>query len=359
MSGGGAALGGMASGIGGAVAAKKQASSLEAMSKKQMKQERAMYEQSGAERERYSQMVAAETEIAREQLRSAETARGTIMSKMGAAGTYGPSAGAPSTKGPIGLSLLGPTGLQSVRKGGAMNLTGNRVTKSGQVRGGQFAVGEKAAWEGKKNWDVSGIVDDADTTAAAAMGTSGFRQASQMVAESEQLLNREGPLWNEMQNSVVGGIYENAASAGREAAQILAREAARGGDARSRAIQGAQRMRAQENVNQERTTALWQSKLAMEQWVRDNAKTATNYATAWADNQSGVRNVYTSALTNLRTMWSRTMPAALMTAENNSAQISSEGTRIANETMRSANYSKNVAQTQAITGIFSSAVGGS
>jgi hypothetical protein len=189
------------------------------------------------------------------------------------------------------------------------------------------------------------------------MGTSGFRQASQMVAESEQLLNREGPLWNEMQNSVVGGIYENAASAGREAAQMLAREAARGGTARSNAVAGAQRMRVQEGINRERTTSLWQSKLAMEQWVRDNAKAASNYATAWADSQSGIRGAYTSALTNLRTMWSQTMPAALMAAENNSANIAADGMRVANETMMKANYAKNVSQTQAITGIFSSMAG--
>jgi hypothetical protein len=364
MSGGGGggggmmgAVPGMIEGAGGAIAAKKQAKSQKKMAEAQQREARAMYEQSAAEREKYSQMAQAEGEIARDQLRSAEGARGILMGAMGAPGTYGPGATAATTKGPVGMSLLGPTGLTSMRKGGAYDPSTGRVTKSGTVRADPLHP-YGATWKGKKHWEVTGNVADAQQTADAAMGTSGFRQVSQMVAESEQLLNREGPLWNEMQNSVVGGIYEGAAVAGRETAQALAREAARGGTNKSRAIAAAGRMRSQENINRDRTNQLWQSKMQMETWVRDNAKNVQNFAAGWAGNQAGIRDQFTTTMANLRTMWSTTMPAALMAAEGISSKINAEQMSESYKLLEKSSYNKNVAQTQAITSIFSSAAGG-
>jgi len=355
--GAGGAMGGIIGGIGGSIAAKKQAKSQKKIAEAKMRDARSMYEQSAAEREKTSQMVQAETGIARDQLRSAETARGIVMGQMGAPGTYGPGAGEPKTKGPMGMSLLGPRGIENMRKGGAYDPSAGRVTKSGTVRADP--VHERgASWKGKKHWEVTGQVDDAQQTADRAMGTSGFRQTSQMVAESEQLLNREGPLWNEMQNSVVGGIYEGAATANREGAQLLAREAARGGSHRSQAIAGAQRMRAQADTNRARTNQLWQAKQAMETWVRDNARTAIDYSQAWAGNQAGIRDQFTGTLASLRTMWSQTMPEILAVAEGKSAQIQATQMEGAYKTLEKSAYNKNVAQTKAITSIFSSAAGG-
>jgi len=360
--GGGGMMGavpGMIEGIGGAIASKKQAKAQKKMAEAQMRDARSMYEQSAAEREKTSQMVQAEAGIARDQLRSAEDARGILMGAMGAPGTYGPGAGEPTTKGPMGMSLLGPRGLDTMRGAGAYDPSAGKVTKSGTIRGDEFAVHQYGpSWKGKKHWEVTGQVDDATQTAQKAMGTSGFRQTSQLVAESEQLLNREGPLWNELQNSVVGGIFEGAATANREGAQELARMAARGGSQRSQAIAGAQRMRAQGKVNQERTSMLWTSSMEIEKWTRANVQDTQNFAQNWAGNQAGIRDTFTSALTNLRTMWSETMPEILTVAQGNSAALNANQMSQAYTMLEKSAYSKNVAQTQAITGIFSEAAGG-
>jgi len=196
----------------------------------------------------------------------------------------------------------------------------------GSGKGMQGESKSGATWQGPgKKWEVEGMVMDPDQMAAQIKSTSGFRQVSRLVAESEQMLNRRGRLWEEMNNSVVGGIYESSSAFQKQAMEELSREVARGGSARNRAMATAQKFQVQEGINRQRSSALWQSKLGMEQWVRANAASVQNFAMAWTQNQSGIRDSFTANLTNLSTFWTQTMAPQLVSASVSSQTATQQG----------------------------------
>lgn len=150
----------------------------------------------------------------------------------------------------------------------------------------------------KKVGIVSGAVPvgktniDADALAKRVLGSTEGRIAGRMTAEAEQMLKREGPLWDEMQKSVVGPIIEGSAALMRESSEQLRREFAKGGAARNRARQGMEAFRRQESINQKRQTELWNSSMALNQWARDNARTQLDFNANWASNQAGIRETF-------------------------------------------------------------------
>jgi S-adenosylhomocysteine hydrolase len=77
----------------------------------------------------------------------------------------------------------------------------------------------------------------------------------------------------------------------------------------------AQAMRMQEDINRQRSGQLWQSKLQLESYIKDNAMNVQNMSAAWVNNHAGIRDSYTSALTNMQTFWSKVMPANLVSAQ--------------------------------------------
>jgi len=126
--------------------------------------------------------------------------------------------------------------------------------------------------------------------------SSMFRQVSLMTAESEQLLNRTGPLYDEMMKSTQLPIIEGAAAAARENTENLRQAMARGGAARTAAFAAVQKIRAQNQINVQKGQALAQAHLNLDMWARDNAKNVINFATNWAQNQAGIRESYQKAM---------------------------------------------------------------
>ncbi len=126
--------------------------------------------------------------------------------------------------------------------------------------------------------------------------SSEFRQVSQMMAESEQMLNRTGPLYDEMIKSTQLPIIEGAAAAARENTENIRQAMARGGAARTAAFAAVQKIRAQDQINMQKGQALAQAHMNLDMWARDNAKNVINFATNWAQNQAGIRESYQKAM---------------------------------------------------------------
>ena len=257
-----------------------------------------------------SAQVGAEAEFARENLRASEQARLGVTSMLGAPGTYGPAPGGED----FGLGM--PAGLSGIAAPGAFpgGIWGEEVTKKGLIKGGKYSK-KTGRLKGSVPWEVKGRVLDPEALAGGIMAQPQFGAVSAMVAEANQLMNREGPLWNELNNSIVGSVYEGAASMQRQQMEEISRMMARGGNAKAMGQTMAQRFKVQEDVNRMRTTQLWQSRMALDQWRTQAVQSNLSFANAWVDNQAGIRDTYQAALANTRTFWSSTIPAAAMGAQ--------------------------------------------
>lgn len=115
-----------------------------------------------------------------------------------------------------------------------------------------------------------GILDPA-AYANAISQTASFRIQSQRVAESEQLLNQEGPAWDMLHNSVLGVINEGSALQLRETMRKLKNQYAKGGTARRTAMYEANELAAGERAMRTRVQETWQANLALYDSIRQNA----------------------------------------------------------------------------------------
>ncbi len=145
---------------------------------------------------------------------------------------------------------------------------------------------------------------------------SQFRQVSYMMAESEQLLHRTGPLYDEMIRSTQLPIIEGAAAAARENTQNIRMAMQRGGAPRTAAFAAVQKIRSQEQINTAKGQALAEAHMNLDRWARDNAKNVINFATNWAQNQAGIRESYQSAMDHASDLMSESaLPFMFATAQ--------------------------------------------
>jgi hypothetical protein len=112
---------------------------------------------------------------------------------------------------------------------------------------------------------------DPESYANAIADTAQFRIQSQRVRESEQLLNREGPAWDMLENSVLGTINEGSALQLRDTVRKLKNQYAKGGTARRAAMYEVQELAAGERAMRTRVQETWQANLALFDSVRQNA----------------------------------------------------------------------------------------
>ena len=260
--------------------------------------------------------AAQQPEEIRERRTAAESGLGALTSALGEAGSYDlpdPNAPAPAPSAPV----TGPTGLLSkdgykfadlkavkkydklIAKGYSPEeakdqLGSNKAFEEDGIFGSQkTAVGVKGT--GGKGGTRTTVLDT-DAMLEQQKGSSMFRQVSRMVAESEQMLARSGPLWDEMVRNTQLPIIEGAAAMGRENAENIRRAMQKGGAARRDAFAAVQKIRAQDQRNMQTGQALADAHLKMDKWARDNAKDVINFATGWAQNQAGIRESYHSAM---------------------------------------------------------------
>ncbi len=336
------AIGGVASAVGGGIAAAKMAKALKKIARMQIASTERLAEASAGEREQYSQMSQGYQNIASQNLLASEEAKSMLMSALGTPGTYGGR----DTGGAITLGNLTPMGLDGVAGGGGGSslLSSGRLIESGTVDRDDVAIGggsKGSKWTGKRSWEVSGLGLDAQKMADAAKNTAGFRAVSGMVAEAEQLQNREGKLWNQLNNSIVGGIYESSAAMHKQQMEQIAKNMAQGGSARRMGLQMAQVMQVQEGINRSRTSSLWQAKAGLEQYRADRVTEVTNFSQDWVNNQAGIQDAFVANLNQIQMHWAKTLPPTLISASLGAQNMAQQGILDASQGMMTALQTKN------------------
>jgi len=218
---------------------------------------------------------------------AAEQARQNVFTSLGAPGTYG----TPGTPGAPDAAMASPTGdiYQT-------DTTGKSPIALSQFSRGGGYTKEFADWESR-----AGILDP-EKYGADVRKSAQFRIQSMRTAEAEQLLNREGKMWDELNNSVYGVISEGAATQWREDLRTIKNNAAKGGTARRTALKEAQQMQAQEKSNQAKVQQTWQANLALFDVVRKNADAVQQSNQAFMDNLPGIRSAYQQTMSNLANM---------------------------------------------------------
>jgi len=229
---------------------------------------------------------------------AAETSRQRVFGMLGAPGTY---------------DLPGTGGSQAYQAPTGDIYQSDTTTKSplaaSQFKGGGYTK-EFGDWESR-----AGILDP-EKFAEDTSKSASFRIQSRRTAEAEQLLAQEGPMWDQLSNSVYGVINEGAATQLREDVRALKTNAAKGGTARRTALAEAQQMQAQESANQMRVQQTWKANLALFDVVRQNADNVQKGNYSFIDNLPGIQAAYQSTMSSLANMLSsNALPMALEAKE--------------------------------------------
>jgi hypothetical protein len=203
-------------------------------------------------------MEAADRERAR--AIAAEQAKMAVWGLLGSPGSFGPGAGSSFTQHTNVNNVDDPTSL--------FDTSGTGLSQPNQALKG---MGPNDPNKGNLLGVArEGILDPA-AYANAISGSASFRIQSQRVAESEQLLNQEGPAWDMLSNSVLGVINEGSALQLRDTMRKLKNQYAKGGSARRTAMFEANELIAGERAMRTRVQETWQANLALYDSVRQNA----------------------------------------------------------------------------------------
>ena len=211
-----------------------------------------------------------------------EETKANIFLSMGQPGTFGPGA--------TGTDFGAATGAGG--EGGAVNynLYDPDVAKNQDFK-------KLASYGGKDLFSGSreGIIDPEGFANAVSQST-GFQIQSQQVAESQQLLNQEGPAWDLLENSTLGQIHEGAALQLRDTLRELKNKFAKGGTARRAAANEFNTILAQERAMRTRVSETWQANLRLHSYVRQNADRVAQGTTRFIDNLPGLNDSYRGAM---------------------------------------------------------------
>lgn len=284
------------------------------------------------------ELAAIQPEEVRTRRTEAENAYTNVLSRLGAEGTYGPNASQGSND---------PN--ESIFKS-------QEITD--QITGSMH--------ESKKDLHASGSIGkttmkanviDQEKFQKKVEGSTQFRLMSKLTAEAEQLVNREGPLYEEMINNLQLPIMEGSAALARENTDQIRRAMQRGGSARRSAFEAVQKMRQQERVNSAKIQQLSQVRAGLDQWARENAKSTLEFGQSWASNLGGIRESYQSAMDGAADMMLTKAMPLVFRAEDSAAESerAAEGVRAQ---MHAANRAKTGKWITGIMAVGSLAMGG-
>jgi len=253
------------------------------------------YKREAAKMKEFSALAAAQPEEIRTRRQGVEEAYQGVLNRLGAQGTYENVGGSPAMSNLTGAAdataALGESPTPGIFK--------TEKAKSAQARDIDPRYSSEANIADITSLDAGKTVKNVENSAQ-------FRIMSRLTAESEQLLAREGPLYTEMEKNLQNPIIEGSGAIARENAAEIKRMMAKGGAARRGAFEAVQKMRQQEEINSKRITAINQSRFALDNWARTNARTNLEFGQNWASNLGGVRESFNIAMDNA---------AELMTSE--------------------------------------------
>ena len=173
----------------------------------------------------------------------------------------------------------------------------NALSPEEQAKYGDAETYSKEAGEGmygghRRLREMAGKTINVEAATKAAKGSKQFQMLSQLTAEANQMMQREGPAWERLEGSVIGPIKEAGAQSMEASLDSLNNMYASGGTARNKALQQAMRMQAQSDVNFKAYAQVSQANAAMDGWIRSNAKQQTAFNQSWSQNVAGVRQAY-------------------------------------------------------------------
>jgi len=201
-----------------------------------------------------------------------EEAASNVFAMLGQPGTYGAGAPGPSNKSIFDTS---GTGLSAPDK----SLAGfGSYGGTGQLEGARKGIIDPKAYA-----EVIG-------------GTIPFQIQSQQVAESNQLLNKEGPAWDMLENSTLGQIHQGAALQLRDTIRGLKNQYAKGGSARRTALNEANTLKAQADAMNMQTEQTWRANLELHSYVRANADRVAAGTQRFMDGLPGINMAYRQSM---------------------------------------------------------------
>lgn len=258
-----------------------------------MKKERARQKAIGAK-----QIQEAEYATARQ--RAAEEAKARVFGMLGkpSGGLFGTSGG------PVGTSGIFRDPSEVGTSEGARGFVTGGVEGSKKQKRAEKQVGkldEFLSSEAQKS------ILDPDAYAAMIAESTPFQIQSKLVGEAQQLLNKEGPAWDMLQNSVIGNISENAAELTRESLRQVRNQAAKGGSGRRQALAEAQSILAREAGMRLKAQETWRANLALHEFTRNFATSVQAQTTNFLDNLPLVNNAYQTAMTNITELMTRSI----------------------------------------------------
>lgn len=199
-------------------------------------------------------------EESKARLAAAEQGRFQLRGLLGAPGTYAVP-GTPGASPGVGGVPGAPTDANAIYQNQGRSQTAKALIPQYQDAG---------TFKSYFDQPRTGILDP-NASAAQAVNTPSGQIMSQLTAESKQLLDRSGPLWDSFSQSVMGPIIEGAATAYKDSIDTINREGAKGGTARRTAVAEAYRINAMESANRSRSQELWQANLALNDYARQRA----------------------------------------------------------------------------------------
>lgn len=285
-----------------------------------------------------------ENQLGKEGLVETERARQGLFDLLGSEGTWeegyedyvartggGPGVGAPKDQWNL------------VQETGPSMFPTEALEKKGK------GVFTKAEINAKKQWEKTGGLVGEDTPDRAkpkgqawildpdkyiknVSQTRQFRMMSRMTAEADQLMREEGPLWEKLKQATQNPIIQSSAIGARETQEAIARDAARGGSARNRAVAVANKIQANNQMLTERTNALWTTNLTVKQWTTDNARMQLAFNQSWVSNLNGIRDSFSGMMMNAQQFYgAQILPATVNAAGQtmNAAAQDQSGSQLA------------------------------
>ena len=251
-------------------------------------------------------MEIADTE--RERTIASEQTKFSVLGMLGTPGSYGPleggGGGGGGSGGGGGIFSTDSYADQSLAmfgdhaKIGTMGMMhGDEAWDAANANApdGQFLRGGKTRQEILQQGAREGILDPEGYTNQLSKSPL-FRMQSQQVAEAGQLMNREGPLWDRLENSVLGSIHEGAALQLRDTMRQLKNNYAKGGSARRTAANEFNVINAQERAMRTRTQETWKANLKLHDYVNQNFERVRNGSMQFTDALPLLNDNYRSAM---------------------------------------------------------------
>ncbi len=214
------------------------------------------------------------------QLMAAEMAKLQVFSALGAPGTYGPDAAAAAAASPAG-SIYDTT---------------SDLSKPDQGLRQSMPYASESAKEGLLGGVRMGILDP-EAYASKIAQSSSFRTRSALTAEAEQLANREGELYDRLENSIIGVINEGAALALRDRMRDIRTQGARsGGTARNAGLQDARRINAMESSMRQRVQQTWEANRDFDTHIKEVIAKTQAGNTAFLEDLPGTNRAFLDAM---------------------------------------------------------------